>query len=100
MNGTAGPEGTYGEGAPDVQKPSRSGRRLTQCASAQGTWPAARSRGGDVRAEAGCTVVAAVREEDVITPLDPKAFVFRDDDQVVVVGTAEGVRRVEERYLR
>ena len=45
-------------------------------------------------------MIAAVREEDVITPHDPEAFVFRDDDQVVVVGTAEGVRRFEERYLR
>jgi Trk K+ transport system NAD-binding subunit len=54
----------------------------------------------DVRAETGCTVVAAVREENVITSLDPDAFVFRDDDQLVIVGTDNGVRRFEERFLR
>lgn len=54
----------------------------------------------DVRAETGCTVVGAVRDGDVITSLDPDEFVFRDDDRLVVVGTDEGVRRFEERFLR
>ena len=54
----------------------------------------------DVRAETGCTVVTALRGDDVITSLDPNAFVFRDDDQVVVVGTDADVRRFEERFLR
>ena len=53
----------------------------------------------DVRAETGCTVVAVIREDDVVTTLDPNAFVFRDDDPLVVVGTDEGVRRFEERFL-
>jgi len=53
----------------------------------------------DVRAETGCTVVAAVRGDDVITSLDPDEFVFRDDDRPVVVGTDNGVRRFEEHYL-
>lgn len=54
----------------------------------------------DVRARTGCTVVASVRDGDVITSLDPDEFVFRDDDHLVVVGTDTGVRRFEERYLR
>jgi Trk K+ transport system NAD-binding subunit len=54
----------------------------------------------DVRAETGCTVIAAVRGDDVITSLDPDAFVVRDDDRLVVVGTDEGVRRFEERFIR
>jgi len=54
----------------------------------------------DVRAETGCTVVAAVRKSDVLSSLDPVDFVFRDDDQLVVVGTDEGVRRFEEQFLR
>jgi len=54
----------------------------------------------DVRAETGCTVVGAVRNGDVITSLDPDEFVFRDDDRLVIVGTDEGVRRFEERFLR
>ena len=53
----------------------------------------------DVRAETGCTVVAAVRDGDVITSLEPEAFVFRDDDRLVVVGTDADVRRFEERIL-
>ena len=54
----------------------------------------------DVRAETGCTVIAAVRGDDVITSLDPDAFVVRDDDRLGVVGTDEGVRRFEERFIR
>ena len=54
----------------------------------------------DVRARTGCTVVASVRDGDVITSLDPDEFVFRDDDHLVVVGTDTGVRRFEERFLR
>lgn len=54
----------------------------------------------DVRAETGCTVVAAVRDDEVITSLDPNEFVFRDDDQLVIVGTDEGVHRFEEQFLR
>lgn len=53
----------------------------------------------DVRAATGCTVAAAVRGDDVITSLDPNEFLFRDDDQLVVVGTDDGVRRFEERFL-
>ncbi|WP_263785957.1 potassium channel family protein [Salinibacter grassmerensis] len=56
--------------------------------------------GADVRAETGCTVVAAVRNGDVVTSLDPEAFTFRDDDQLVVVGTDEGVHRFEDSFLR
>ena len=54
----------------------------------------------DVRARTGCIVVAVVREEEVITSLDPETFVFRDDDRIVVVGTDEDVRRFGEQFLR
>jgi Trk K+ transport system NAD-binding subunit len=56
--------------------------------------------GADVRARTGCTVVASVRDGDVITSLNPDEFVFRDDDHLVIVGTNEGVHRFEERFLR
>jgi Trk K+ transport system NAD-binding subunit len=56
--------------------------------------------GEDVRARTGCTVVAALRDADVITSLDPEAFVFRDDDQLVVVGTDEGIQRFKECFLQ
>ncbi len=56
--------------------------------------------GEDVRARTGCTVVATVRDGDVITSLDPEAFVVEADDELVVVGTDEGVQRFEERFLR
>ena len=56
--------------------------------------------GADVRAETGCTVIAAVRDGDVVTSLDPEDFVFREDDRLVVVGTDEGVRRFEKQFLR
>ncbi|MFO8099360.1 MAG: NAD-binding protein [Salinibacter sp.] len=54
----------------------------------------------DVRDETGCTVVAAIRDGDVITSLDPTEFVFRDDDRLVVVGTSNDVHRFEERFFR
>ncbi|MFP4228980.1 MAG: potassium channel family protein, partial [Salinivenus sp.] len=53
----------------------------------------------NVRAETGCTVVAAVRDGHVVTSLDPDEFVFRDDDKLVIVGTDEGVHRFEEQFL-
>ena len=56
--------------------------------------------GEDVRARTGCTVVAAVRDEDVIPSLDPDTFTFEDDDHLVVVGTDEAIRRFEECFLR
>ena len=56
--------------------------------------------GEDVRARTGCTVVAVVRNEDVITSLDPEAFAFEEGDELVVVGTGEGTRRFEERFLK
>lgn len=53
----------------------------------------------DVQATTGCIVVAVVREDEVATSLDPKGFVFQDDDQVIVLGTDENVQRFEEAYL-
>ena len=53
----------------------------------------------DVRAETGCTVVAVLRDGEVVTELDPEEFVFGNEDQLVVVGTDEDVQRFEERFL-
>jgi K+/H+ antiporter YhaU regulatory subunit KhtT len=36
----------------------------------------------------------------VVTSLDPETFVFEDEDQLVVVGTDEGIQRFEARFLR
>jgi Trk K+ transport system NAD-binding subunit len=55
--------------------------------------------GADVRAETGCTVVAVLRDGEVVTELDPEEFAFGDEDQLVVVGTDEDVQRFEERFL-
>ncbi|WP_103026909.1 potassium channel family protein [Salinibacter altiplanensis] len=55
--------------------------------------------GEDVRARTGCTVVAAVRDGDVITSLDPEAHAFEEGDELVVVGTDEGVQRFEEQFF-
>ena len=55
--------------------------------------------GEDVRARTGCTVVAAIRDGDVITSIDPETFVFEDEDRLVIVGTDEGVQRFEEHFL-
>jgi len=55
--------------------------------------------GADVRAETGCTVVAVLRDGEVVTELDPEGFAFGDEDQLVVVGTDEDVQRFEERFL-
>ena len=54
----------------------------------------------DVRARTGCTVVATVRDGDVITSLDPETFVVEEGDELVVVGTDEGVQVFEERFLQ
>ena len=56
--------------------------------------------GEDVRAHTGCTVVATVRDGDVITSLDPETFVVEEGDELVVVGTDEGVQVFEERFLQ
>jgi Trk K+ transport system NAD-binding subunit len=56
--------------------------------------------GEDVRARTGCTVIAAIRDGEVVTSLDPETFVFEDEDQLVVVGTDEGIQRFEARFLR
>jgi len=37
---------------------------------------------------------------DAFEQRPPETFVFRDDDQVVIVGTDEGVNRFEERFLQ
>jgi Trk K+ transport system NAD-binding subunit len=51
----------------------------------------------DVRAATGCTVVAVERHGEVLTDLGPE-FRVRDDDQLVIAGTDEGVNRFAERF--
>lgn len=53
----------------------------------------------DVRAETGCTVLAAIRDDTVTTSLEPQQFVFRDDDEIIIAGTDENVRQFEEQFL-
>ncbi|NBB86030.1 MAG: potassium transporter [Bacteroidetes bacterium] len=53
----------------------------------------------DVRAETGCTVLAAVRDGTVLTSLGPQQFVFQDDDEIILAGTDENVRQFEEQFL-
>lgn len=51
-----------------------------------------------VRNRSGVTVLAAVRDEDTITDLDPQSFRFAEDDDVVIAGTSESVRRFEAQF--
>lgn len=53
----------------------------------------------DVRAITGCTVLAALRDGEMITSLDPQGFVFQEDDQVIIVGTDGDVHQFEEQFL-
>jgi len=53
----------------------------------------------DVRAETGCTVLAVVRDGEILTSFDPASFVLESGDEVVLAGTDESVHRFEETYL-
>lgn len=53
----------------------------------------------DVRAETGCTILAVIRQGKKITALDPDEFTFRDQDDVIVAGTDESIRKFEEMYV-
>jgi Trk K+ transport system NAD-binding subunit len=51
-----------------------------------------------VRTETGCTVVAVAREDGLQSNLDPAAFVFEADDEVVIAGTDEHITAFERRF--
>jgi K+/H+ antiporter YhaU regulatory subunit KhtT len=51
-----------------------------------------------VRTETGCTVVAVAREDGLQSNLDPAAFVFEADDEVVIAGTDEHITAFERQF--
>lgn len=53
----------------------------------------------NVRAVTGCTILAVIREGEKISSLDPEAFQFRDQDEVIVAGADESIRRFQEMYV-
>ncbi|AGB39893.1 potassium channel family protein [Natronococcus occultus] len=53
---------------------------------------------GDIRERTGTTVLAIVRDDDVITEFDPQSFELEDDDELVLAGTDENVRRFEREF--
>lgn len=52
----------------------------------------------DIRTATGYTVVAIIREGEVIVGFDPAEFEFEADDEVVIAGTDEDVARFEHRF--
>jgi Trk K+ transport system NAD-binding subunit len=51
-----------------------------------------------VRTETGCTVVAAVRDDETITDFDPEAFTFEAGDEVIIAGTDEATTEFERAF--
>ncbi|MEF8882793.1 MAG: NAD-binding protein [Halapricum sp.] len=49
----------------------------------------------DIRSRTGCTVVGIERDGDVATEFGPE-FRFRDDDELIIVGTDDGTNRFME----
>ncbi len=52
----------------------------------------------EFRERTGTTVLAIVRDDDVITGFDSQSFELRDDDELVLAGTDENVRRFERTF--
>jgi Trk K+ transport system NAD-binding subunit len=50
--------------------------------------------GADIRDETGCTVVAIERDGEVLTDIDPETRI-ESGDELVIVGTDEGIRAFE-----
>jgi Trk K+ transport system NAD-binding subunit len=48
-----------------------------------------------VRTKTGCTVIAVVRDEDLIADIDPATFEIEPGDEVVIAGTDEDVTRFD-----
>ncbi len=53
----------------------------------------------DVRRQTGCTILAAVRDGEKITALDPNKFTFKSGDDVIVAGTDSSIHQFEKKYL-
>src|SRR6056297_3739589 len=53
----------------------------------------------DVRRQTGCTILAAVRNGEKITALDPNSFTFKNGDDVIIAGTDNSIHQFEEKYL-
>ncbi len=53
----------------------------------------------DVRRQTGCTILAAVRDGEKITALNPNKFTFKNGDNVIVAGTDNSIHQFEEKYL-
>ena len=53
----------------------------------------------DVRRQTGCTILAAVRDGEKITALDPNSFTFKNGDDVIIAGTDNSIHQFEEKYL-
>jgi Trk K+ transport system NAD-binding subunit len=51
-----------------------------------------------VRTETGCTVVAAVRDDETITDFDPEQFSFEAGDEVIIAGTDEATTEFERTF--
>jgi len=51
-----------------------------------------------VRTETGCTVVAAVRDDETITDFDPEEFTFESGDEVIIAGTDEATTEFERTF--
>ncbi|WP_049935235.1 potassium channel family protein [Haloplanus natans] len=51
-----------------------------------------------VRTETGCTVVAAVRDDETITDFDPEGFTFEAGDEVIIAGTDEATTEFERTF--
>ncbi|MEA1931780.1 MAG: NAD-binding protein [Euryarchaeota archaeon] len=53
-----------------------------------------------LRTETGSTVIAIERDGETITDFDPQRFTFTADDEVIIAGTDDAIRRFEDRYSR
>lgn len=51
----------------------------------------------DVRESTGCTVIAIERDDETVTEIGPGTRI-EDDDELVVVGTDDGIREFEQRF--
>lgn len=52
-----------------------------------------------VREETGVTVLAIIRDDDTLVDVDSTAFEIQEDDEVVLAGTTESIRRFETAFL-
>lgn len=53
----------------------------------------------NVRTETGCTILAVIRGGEKISDFKPETFQFREDDEVIMAGTDESIRKFEEIFI-